>query len=189
MWLALQYKCVRWNFSCPGGCSELSVDRRAHPGIQHKPGQQQADGGTGGGGRKPLAGHRRQCGTSSRADNAERSGNRHAAVAVQMHVTHHRHQAPVIDIGQGGPKNHRAERVGAVDDRGPQHRDDSGNPGERDHASPPDSCGSAPICASNCSVLSSSQCSTNIPFSTRQISMERISRLRPVAGIPMNSPA
>src|SRR4029077_4725234 len=101
----------------------------------------------------------------------------------------HGDQSPVVDEGQGGALHHRAEHVGAVDHGGAQHSDQRGQPGEFCHAAPPSAAwGSAPSCCRTCNVLSSSQCSTNMPSATRQMSMERISTRRSVAGIPMNSP-
>jgi hypothetical protein len=55
-------------------------------------------------------------------------------------------------------------------------------------AGPPPRGGNAPICWNTSIRFSSSQCSTNMPSSARQMSMERISTGLPLAGMPMSSP-
>jgi hypothetical protein len=52
----------------------------------------------------------------------------------------------------------------------------------------PPSGGRAPICWNICMAFISSQCSANMPFWTRQMSMLRISTGLPVAGMPTRSP-
>ena len=49
---------------------------------------------------------------------------------------------------------------------------------------PTGSCGITPTCWNTSSTLSSSQCSTNMPSATRQMSIERISTALPLAGMP-----
>ena len=123
-------------------------------------------------------------------DDAEDPGDGQAPVAEAMHVAHDRGERGVVDAGEGGSLDERAERVRAVDDPGAQHRDERGEMGgEVHHASrsgPAPRGGSAPICWNISSRFSSSQCSTNMPSSTRQMSMERISTGLPLAGMPMN---
>ena len=56
------------------------------------------------------------------------------------------------------------------------------------HCVAPPCIGIAPICRKTSRRLSSSQCSTNRSFSTRQISIERMVISAPEAGTPTNGP-
>src|SRR6187399_3057538 len=109
-----------------------------------------------------------------------------------MHVAHDRCQRAVIDAGERGSLHERAKRVGAVDD--PNAHDGHERcelSGDVHHTSPPGRLpkgGRAPTCWNTSSRLSSSQCSTNMPSCTRQMSIERISTAFPLAGIPISSP-
>jgi hypothetical protein len=81
---------------------------------------------------------------------------------------------------------------GSVVDPGKRRSlDERGELGQERHAGapePPPSGGNAPICWNTCKVFSSSQCSTSMPSSVRQMSMDRISTALPLAGMPMKSP-
>ncbi len=134
-------------------------------------------------------GERTGCG---RANDPEGPGYGQALVAETMDISHDRSERGVVNTGEGGSLHERAESVRAVDPPGAQHRDDRSEMGREVHyasrSGPAPRGGSAPICWNICSRFSSSQCSTNMPSSTRQMSMERISTGWPLAGMPMSSP-
>jgi hypothetical protein len=175
-----------------GGGGECAVDRRADAQVKEHPHDQQCqrcscgcrcDGPSG------------QCGEDAgcgRGDDAEDPGDGLAPVTEAMDVAHDRGERGVVDTDEGGSLNERAERVRAVNHPGAQHRDDRGEMGGEVHhafpAGPAPRGGNAPICWNTSIRFSSSQCSANMPSSARQISMERISTLLPLAGMPMSSP-
>ena len=100
-------------------------------------------------------------------------------------------ESGVIDPGQGGSLHESAERVRAVDHAGAHDRDKRRKLSEQGHdcvARPAPSSGSTPICWNTSRRLSSSQCSTNMPSLTRQISIDRISTAFPLAGMPISAP-
>src|SRR4051794_2091388 len=109
-----------------------------------------------------------------------------------MQVAHYRCQRGVVDAGERGSLHERAERVSAVDNPDAHDRDERGElSGDVHHTSPPELPpigGKAPTCWNTSSRLSSSQCSTNMPSCTRQMSIERISTVLPLAGTPISSP-
>lgn len=109
-------------------------------------------------------------------------GNLHAAVCEAVNVPHDCGEGGVVNPGERRPLDERAENVAAVDHAGARDRGERCELGQQRHA------GDAPICWNSCMALISSQCSANMPSSTRQMSMDRISTVLPLGGMPMRSP-
>jgi hypothetical protein len=186
--LPLQGPCVTRAAPVVGGGGELAVDGGADAAVNEQPdGHGEHCRATGGGG-AGVPGQGRH--GSAQHHGGQPYGTRygHTPVSVVVHVAGCASQGAVIHVGEGWPEHGRREDVGAVDDGGGYQGRGDEQLGEDGHdalsGAPRSSAGMTPSCWNTASRLSSSQCSANSPSWTRQMSIDRISIGRPVAGIP-----
>ena len=114
------------------------------------------------------------------------TGNRLSATPCTCPIVENK--SSVIDLGYCFSEHDCGEHISAVYDSPGEDRDCDESETEVGHAETSVSTGlnegMTPTCWNRSSRLSSSQCSTNMPSSMRQMSMERISMGLPVGEIP-----
>ena len=179
---------VNWNFSSLSGSSQPGVDGGADSNVDDEPDChcEHRHGACERRAEMPSPSDRH----GSRYGGAKPDNTWHAEPPVPkvVHSAHGAHKSPIVHQGKCRTENDRRKDVCSVDDPGCKHGHHSERLAKRRHVvlsgSPRSNAGIIPICWKSSRRLSSSQCSTNSPLPTRQMSMERISIVFPVGGIP-----